>query len=191
MRHPSPKVVDDGRGMLTTWSSRGPTLDGALGVTICAPGAAIASVPRDTLTSMMMMNGTSMASPNACGGVALVLSAAIANGIEYTSESVKGVVESSAADVAGQEAWAQGHGILQVCDAWELFRERNLQQQQPSNGHPLVWFDVNVQGQGKGMRKKWKQIILNFTGPPTAVGASCLSGAAPPSLCLSRSDRSH
>lgn len=151
MRHPSPKVVDDGRGMLTTWSSRGPTLDGALGVTICAPGAAIASVPRDTLTSMMMMNGTSMASPNACGGVALVLSAAIANGIEYTSESVKGVVESSAADVAGQEAWAQGHGILQVCDAWELFRERNLQQQQPSNGHPLVWFDVNVQGQGKGI----------------------------------------
>lgn len=64
---------------------------------------------------MMMMNGTSMASPNACGGVALVLSAAVATNIEYTSESVKGVIESSAANVAGQEAWAQGCGVLQVC----------------------------------------------------------------------------
>jgi tripeptidyl-peptidase-2 len=140
------KADDDGRGVLTTWSARGPTLDGALGVTVCAPGAAIASVPQDTLTSMMMMNGTSMASPNACGGVALVLCAAVANSVDWTSESVKAVIESTAANVVGQEAWAQGHGILQVQSAWEALRAKN--QQQPN---PLVWFDVSVGVGDKGV----------------------------------------
>lgn len=105
-----------------TWSSRGPRYDGGIGVTITAPGAAIAAVPEWTLRQKRLMNGTSMASPNAAGGIALVLSGLRAEGIKYTPCMIKRALEAAAVPVPGTEVHAQGSGLIQVAKTFDLLR---------------------------------------------------------------------
>ncbi|XP_076246823.1 tripeptidyl-peptidase 2-like isoform X2 [Calliopsis andreniformis] len=83
-------------GMPYTWSSRGPMIDGGAGVTVCAPGGAITSVPNFTLRKSQLMNGTSMASPHVTGAVAVLISGLLA-----------------------KDPFAQGSGLLQVERAFD------------------------------------------------------------------------
>ncbi|CEJ03744.1 hypothetical protein RMCBS344292_17722 [Rhizopus microsporus] len=82
-----------------TWSSRGPTTDGYHGVDIYAPGSAITSIPVYVLNKLDLKNGTSMSSPNACGCVALLVSALKAEKLEYTPYRLKNAIRQTAKSV--------------------------------------------------------------------------------------------
>lgn len=108
-----------------TWSSRGPTIDGGAGVSICAPGGAITSVPNFTLRNSQLMNGTSMAAPHVAGAVGIILSGLKQQNIPYSPYSVKRALENSAHFMEKVEIFAQGSGLLQLDRAFELLMDHH------------------------------------------------------------------
>ncbi|KAJ1644288.1 hypothetical protein LPJ64_004010, partial [Coemansia asiatica] len=119
------EVVKD---TLFTWSSRGPSPNGARGVDIHAPGSAIASYPAYVRERLHLANGTSMSSPNLCGCLALLVSAWKQ---EYNNSSssgqaekispfrVKNAILATAKDI-GDEL---GAGLIQTDDAWQFLKK--------------------------------------------------------------------
>ncbi|WFE36699.1 S8 family serine peptidase [Micromonospora sp. WMMD975] len=117
---------------LHPFSSRGPREDGGFKPTISAPGSAISTIPLWQAGSptpeagyslppgYAMFNGTSMASPQATGGAALLLSAAKATDTGVTPAALRRAVVSSASWIKGEPAFAQGNGLLDVPAAWKL-----------------------------------------------------------------------
>lgn len=83
-------------GMPYTWTSRGPSPDGSLGVSVCAPGGAIAAIPQWNLSRKRLMNGTSMASPAACSTCAVLVSYLKKHNVPYTSDRLRSAIENSA-----------------------------------------------------------------------------------------------
>eukprot|EP00940_MAST-03C_sp_MAST-3C-sp2_P001051 g1051.t1 len=106
-----------------TWSSTGPSRNGHWGVALMAPGAAIADVPAWTLKFKQQMNGTSMASPNAAGVFALVLSALKRSKIPHGVPRVVRAALNAARTVKGVVAPAQGQGLIQAIGTFEHVRD--------------------------------------------------------------------
>lgn len=107
---------------LFSFSARGPREDGGMKPEVVAPGAAVSSIltwmPGEGVpeagyelpAGYGMFNGTSMASPQATGVVALLLSAASATGTKATPAALRTALMSSAIRNDQRPGHAARHG---------------------------------------------------------------------------------
>ncbi|QOV37343.1 S8 family serine peptidase [Streptomyces ferrugineus] len=119
---------------LFNFSSRGPREDGGFTPTVVAPGSAVSTIPAWMPGSAIaeagwklpagyaMYNGTSMASPQAAGASALLLSAAKQKKIDLTPEKLRTALTSTAHHIKGLQAYEEGAGRIDVVDAWKAVR---------------------------------------------------------------------
>ncbi|MEU6676052.1 S8 family serine peptidase [Streptomyces sp. NPDC046925] len=117
------------------FSSRGPREDGGFAPIISAPGSAInttqtwlpgspvAEAGYQLPAGYSMLQGTSMASPQAAGASALLLSAAKRERIDLTPAKLRTALTSTADRIHGEQAYAQGTGQINVVDAWEAIED--------------------------------------------------------------------
>jgi subtilisin family serine protease len=116
------------------FSSRGPREDGGFAPQLVAPGSAISTVPTWQLGQPVggtyvlppgygMFNGTSMASPQAAGSAALLISAAKQAGVQSQPDQLREALKSSARYLDPRIlAHEQGVGIIDVPAAWNLLK---------------------------------------------------------------------
>ncbi|MFF5469992.1 S8 family serine peptidase [Streptomyces achromogenes] len=117
------------------FSSRGPREDGGFTPTLSAPGAAInttqtwlpggpvAEAGYSLPAGYSMLQGTSMASPQATGASALLLSAAKREGIDLTPARLRTALTSTADHIKGVQAYEEGAGLIDIVDAWDAIED--------------------------------------------------------------------
>ncbi|MFF7092657.1 S8 family serine peptidase [Streptomyces rubradiris] len=117
------------------FSSRGPREDGGFTPTLSAPGAAInttqtwlpggpvAEAGYSLPAGYSMLQGTSMAAPQATGATALLLSAAKREGIGLTPARLRTALTSTADHIKGVQAYEEGAGLINVVDAWDAIED--------------------------------------------------------------------
>ncbi|MBM7771924.1 subtilisin family serine protease [Actinokineospora baliensis] len=120
------------------FSSRGPREDGGFKPEIVAPGSAISTVPTWQLGQPVpgtytlppgyaQFNGTSMASPQAAGAAALLVSAAKAKNISHSAAQIRTAFRSTARFIDGLGAYEQGNGLIDTKKAWNLLKDNPKQ----------------------------------------------------------------
>ncbi|WP_329054780.1 S8 family serine peptidase [Streptomyces violaceus] len=119
---------------LFNFSSRGPREDGGFAPTVVAPGSAVSTTPAwmpgftiaesgwKLPAGYSMFQGTSMASPQAAGASALLLSAAEQQGLDLTPEKLRTALTSTADHIEGLQAYEEGAGRIDIVDAWKAIK---------------------------------------------------------------------
>ncbi|MET7828861.1 S8 family serine peptidase [Streptomyces sp. NPDC005386] len=117
------------------FSSRGPREDGGFTPTLSAPGASINStqtwLPGSPVAEAgytlpagySMLQGTSMASPQAAGASALLISAVKQKGLALTPATLRTALTSTADHIKGVQAYEEGAGLINIPDAWDSIRD--------------------------------------------------------------------
>jgi tripeptidyl-peptidase II len=159
----SPQTAADNLGWKgmeegSTWffSSVGPRLDGGWEPKLMAPGTALSSVPI-WAGDYDNYEGTSMASPETTGGLALLLSAARQNGLLTDRASITRAVYDSAKPIPSLSLIEQGHGLFHIPAAFEKLKARK---------NPASDYVVSVTGpgnsKGKGILIRSRELPDNF-----------------------------
>jgi hypothetical protein len=118
---------------LHPFSGRGPTEAGGFKPDILAPGSAISTIPTwmpggpvggtyPLPPGYAMLQGTSMASPQAAGAAALLVSAAVQKGVSHKPDQLRTAMKSSARYLKNYQAYEQGNGLIDVKKAWGLLK---------------------------------------------------------------------
>ncbi len=123
------------RYAMMPFSSRGPREDGGFTPTLVAPGASVNTIQTwlpgapvaeagySLPAGYGMLQGTSMASPQAAGSAALLLSAAKQKGIALTPATLRTALTSTADHISGVQAYEEGAGLINIPDAWDSIKD--------------------------------------------------------------------
>lgn len=204
------------------FSSRGPREDGGFAPILTAPGAAINSTQTwlpgapvaeagySLPAGYSMLQGTSMASPQAAGATALLLSAAKQQHIELPPADLRTALTSTATHIDGVPAHAQGSGLINIVGAWKQIAKKGAPAHEYTVKAPVdtaidealktPGFGTGVYdregGLKAGQKKSYDVTITRTTGPDKAVkhklswknndGTFTLSGSGTVSLPLGK-----
>ncbi|MFF2012252.1 S8 family serine peptidase [Streptomyces sp. NPDC058195] len=177
------------------FSSRGPREDGGFAPILTAPGAAINTTQTwlpggpvkesgyELPAGYSMLQGTSMASPQAAGATALLLSAAKQKHIELPPADLRTALTSTATHIKDVPAHAQGSGLIDIVGAWKQIQKQGTPAHEYAVKAPVdtaIDFALKTPGFGTGLydregglkagqKKSYDVTITRTTGPDKAV----------------------
>jgi hypothetical protein len=129
-------IVPTALHTMAPYSSPGPAPDGGFKpelVSLTGTLSAVSDVttPKDAFESSPYLElpdgyelsgGTSAAAPHAAGHAALLISAAKQAGVPYDAARLRLALVTTAKFLDGVEARVQGHGLIQVAQAWDVLK---------------------------------------------------------------------
>ncbi|RPK64624.1 Subtilisin DY [Streptomyces sp. ADI96-02] len=177
------------------FSSRGPREDGGFAPIISAPGAAINTTQTwaaggpvkeagySLPAGYSMLQGTSMASPQAAGAAALLLSAAKQKNLELPPADLRSALTSTATHIKDVPAHVQGSGLIDIVGAWKQITKKGEPAHEFTVKAPVdtaIDFALKDPGFGTGIydregglkageTKVYDVVVTRTTGPDRSV----------------------